>query len=81
AALTKASKNRSAAIELLEYLVSNEAQAWYGEKNYEYPVKEGAAISATLQSWGSFKADTMNLSILGQNNPQAVMLMDRAGWK
>ena len=81
AAVTKAAKNRTAAIQLLEFLVTNQAQAWYGEKNFEYPVKAGAKISNTLKSWGTFKADTMNLAILGQNNPQAVMLMDRARWR
>ncbi|MDF1530255.1 MAG: Fe(3+) ABC transporter substrate-binding protein, partial [Sedimenticola sp.] len=35
----------------------------------------------TLKAWGTFKADTVNLSVLGKNNPAAVRLMDRAGWK
>jgi len=81
AAVTSAAKNRDQAIALLEFLVTNESQAWYGEKNFEYPVKPGVEISSTLKSWGTFKADTLNLATLGRNNPQAVMLMDRARWR
>jgi len=81
AAVTKAAKNRDAAVRLLEFLVSDKAQAWYAEKNFEYPVKVGVKSSDTLKSWGNFKADTLNLSILGKNNPQALMLMDRAHWR
>jgi iron(III) transport system substrate-binding protein len=34
-----------------------------------------------LKSWGKFKMDSLNLSKLGELNPDAVRLMDRAGWK
>jgi iron(III) transport system substrate-binding protein len=81
AAVTMAAKNRDAAIRLLEFLLSDESQAWYSEENFEYPVKADVAISGRLKSWGAFKADTLNLAILGRNNPQAVMLMDRAHWR
>ena len=37
--------------------------------------------SDIINAWGTFKGDTLNLSVLGQNNPKAVKLMDRAGWK
>jgi iron(III) transport system substrate-binding protein len=40
-----------------------------------------AEISATLRSWGSFKADELPLAKLGELGPEAVRLMDRAGWK
>jgi len=81
AGLTRAAKNRDAAIQLLEFLASDEAQAWYAEKNFEYPVKPGIAVSDTLQQWGRYIADDINLDQLGQYNAEAVMLMDRAGWK
>ncbi|TGO02459.1 iron deficiency-induced protein A [Candidatus Thiomargarita nelsonii] len=81
AGITKASKNRENAIKLLEYLLSAEAQKWYAQANFEYPVKSGVEISALLKSWGDFKADTLNLSQLGALNPAAMKLMDRAGWK
>ncbi|MGH8480414.1 MAG: Fe(3+) ABC transporter substrate-binding protein [Gammaproteobacteria bacterium] len=81
AGVTKAAKNRVQAVRLLEFMVSDEAQRWYAEMNFEYPVKPGVAVSATLQAWGEFKADDLSLSLLGRYNAEAVRLMDRAGWK
>lgn len=79
--ITKHARNVEAANRLLEYLVKPESQAWYAEVNNEFPVVPGAAISETLRSWGPFKADSLNLTILGERNAEAVKLMDRAGWR
>jgi iron(III) transport system substrate-binding protein len=81
AGVTKYAQNKNEAISLLEFLVRDESQEWYAEVNNEYPVVEGASISKTLKSFGTFKADSINLTILGVNNPEAVKLMDRAGWR
>jgi iron(III) transport system substrate-binding protein len=81
AGISSSSKNKAEAVKLLEFLVSEEAQQWYAEKNLEYPIKPGIQPSKTLQSWGEFKADALNLNKLGENNAQAVMIMDQAGWK
>jgi iron(III) transport system substrate-binding protein len=64
AGITRHSKHVKAAQRLLEFLVTNESQAWYAEANNEYPVVPGAAISKTLASFGKFKADTLNLTLL-----------------
>lgn len=81
ASVTKAAKHRGNAIRLLEFLVGREAQSWYAQSNGEYPVRPDVAPSDRLMSWGEFKMDTLNLGRLGELNPQAVRLMDRAGWK
>ena len=81
AGITKHAKHREAAERLLEFLVNPESQTWYGEVNNEYPVVSDAKISPLLESFGSFKADSLNLSRLGENNRAAVELMDRAGWR
>ena len=81
AGVTQSAKHREEAIKLLEFLVSEESQAWYASVNHEYPVRKGVEWSDTLKQWGQFKADDLNLSRLGINNPEAVRLMDRAGWK
>ena len=80
-ALTKSAKNKANAIKLAEYLVGEDAQKWYAEKNGEYPVRAGVAQSSVLKGWGEFKMDSLNLSKLGELNPDAVKLMDRARWK
>lgn len=79
--LTTAAPNRANGVRLMEFLVSDEAQRWYAEGNQEYPVVEGVPLSETLEAWGEFKADDLNLSLLGQYNAAAVRLMDRAGWR
>ncbi len=80
-AITKYGKNTANAKKLLEFLASPQAQRWYADANFEYPVREDVPPSKLLQSWGTFKADSINLDQLGRNNAEAVMIMDRAGWK
>jgi iron(III) transport system substrate-binding protein len=81
AGILKPAKNKKEAIQLLEYLVSDKAQQWYAEANHEYLINSDMASSEILKSWGKFKADNLNLSLLGKYNADAVLLMDRAGWK
>jgi iron(III) transport system substrate-binding protein len=35
----------------------------------------------TVASFGNFKASDINVAAYGENNPEAVKLMDSAGWK
>ncbi len=79
--LTIAAKNRANAVKLMEYLASDEAQAWYAEVNHEYPVRSSIPVSKTLAAWGKFRPDSLGHDKLGQYNAEAVKLMDRAGWK
>ncbi|MBY0430968.1 MAG: Fe(3+) ABC transporter substrate-binding protein [Rhodospirillales bacterium] len=81
AGLTAAARNKAEAVKLLEYLTTDEAQKIYAQVGQEYPVKPGVALSPQLESLGSFKADTMNLAILGKNNAEAVKMFDRVGWR
>ncbi len=81
AGILKHGPNQKEALQLLEFLVSDEAQHWYAETNHEFPVKPGISASNILKSWGEFKADNLDLNLLGENNQQAVLLMDRASWK
>lgn len=79
--ITKHAKHVEAATQLLEFLVTKESQQWYAEVNNEYPVVPGVEISDTLKGFGAFKADSLNLTVLGENNNAAVKIMDRAGWR
>ena len=81
AGVTKSAGHKAAAVRLLEFLVGIPAQEWYGKTNHELPVREGVAGDRILQSWGAFKADSLNLAVLGENNQAAVRAMDRGGWK
>ncbi len=79
--ITKHAKNKAAAEQLIAYLLSAEAQAWYAATNNEYPAVEGVEWSATLQAWGEFEADDLSMGVLGENNAEAVKLMNRVGWR
>ena len=81
AGVTKYSRHKENAIQLLEFMASEESQAWYASVNSEFPVVGKAISSKPLQSWGAFKADPIALNKLGENNRAAVELMDKAGWK
>ncbi|MEM9005178.1 MAG: Fe(3+) ABC transporter substrate-binding protein [Cyanobacteria bacterium P01_F01_bin.86] len=77
----KTAPNKEAAIQFLEYLVSPEAQALFAEGNNEYPVVAGVETDAAVASFGDFKEDTVSASVFGSNNPEALQVSDRAGWK
>lgn len=81
AGLTKSSDNKAQAVQLIEFLLSAEAQHWYADVNNEFPVITGAEVPEKMTALGEFKADTLDLSKLGENNRKAVELMDRAGWQ
>ena len=81
AGVTISAKNKENAIKFLEFLSSAESQDVFGSINFEYPVKIANNKSELLKSWGSFKSDKLNLSILGKRNSDAVKLFDKAGWE
>lgn len=81
AGITRAARHKEAALKLLEFMISEEAQQWYAEANHEYPVRNGIEPSDLLLSWGRFKADDLNLGKLGEYDAEAVRVMDRAGWR
>ncbi|WP_245958011.1 Fe(3+) ABC transporter substrate-binding protein [Marinomonas piezotolerans] len=79
--LTASATNITNAKLLVEYLTNHESQEWYADVNNEYPVVEGIAPPKSLQPFGPFKADSLSLSVLGDNNRKAVEMMDIGGWK
>ena len=81
AGVTKSSKNPELAARLLEFLTTIDSQQWYAEVNNEYPIIPEADIHEVLQKWGAFKADQLNMTLLGLHNSDAILAMDRAGWE
>lgn len=73
--------NRENAVRLLEFLSSDMAQEAFAEGNYEFPVVDGVKKNPVLESWGDFKKDNLNVSVLGENNPEAIRIFDRAEWR
>jgi iron(III) transport system substrate-binding protein len=81
AGITAHAKHRAAAVKFLEWLSSQKAQNLFADENLEYPVNPKIKPHASVAAWGKFKQDTINVSKAGQLQAQAVMLMDRAGYK
>jgi iron(III) transport system substrate-binding protein len=79
--VAKNAPNRDNAVKFLEYLVSPQAQAYFAEGNYEYPVAADAKVSPVIAAWGKFKEDQLNAQVFARNNAEALKIMDRAGWK
>ena len=75
-AMTKAAPNRDEALQLMEFLVSPEAQAIYAELNHEYPVLDDAELSQTVKAWGNFTADDVDLATLAGHRAEAVRIME-----
>ncbi len=73
--------NPEAARLFLEYLASDSAQQYFAEGNSEYPVVESASSPEWLQKFGEFEEDDLSSETFAQNNADALMVMDRAGWK
>lgn len=80
AGVTKYAPNPLKAKQLMEWLSAPEAQAIYSADDSEYPVNSEVKPAPLLESWGEFKADTINVSEAGKLQAEAVKLMDRAGY-
>ncbi|MDQ2695041.1 MAG: Fe(3+) ABC transporter substrate-binding protein [Pseudomonadota bacterium] len=81
AGVVRHARHREAAIKLLEWLSGPRAQEMYAALNLEYPVNPAVSRDPLVAAWGDFKQDTLNVSEAGRLQPEAVMLMDRAGYR
>jgi len=74
------SKNKAAAVQLLEFLTDAEAQTLYSEINFEYPANPAVEHTAELQSWGSFTEDKLPILRIAELSRQSQQIIDRVGW-
>lgn len=82
AGILKHAPNVENANRFLEFLLTPKVQKYIAEKSYEYPIIEGITPSKEIASFGlDFKEDQTSVKQFGELNPNAVRLMDRAGWQ
>ncbi|AST93857.1 MULTISPECIES: Fe(3+) ABC transporter substrate-binding protein [Sutcliffiella] len=81
AGVTKHAKNKDNAIKFIEFLSSEEAQEKFASANFEYPANPNVEPAELLKSWGDFKEQDIDLSVLGQNQQQAIRIFNQVGWK
>ncbi|VTU22796.1 Fe(3+) ABC transporter substrate-binding protein [Variovorax sp. RA8] len=81
AAVARNAPQRANAVKLLEFLVSEPAQAFYAETNFEYPVRKGVALdSITAASIGDLKIDPLPIAEIAKYRKQASALVDKVGF-
>ncbi len=81
AGVVKNAPNRDNAVKFLEYLTSRSAQSYFANGNNEYPVIADAGASSAVETLGTFKEDSLNVSAFGKNQAEAVKIFDRVGWQ
>ena len=79
-AMAKHAPNRDNARKLMGFLAGDKAQKMYAEVNGEYPVNEDIGIGDYLKSLGTFKRDTLALTLVAANRAEAAKMADRVGY-
>lgn len=79
--VVKYSKKKKLAQEFLEWVSSMKAQKIFADVNYEYAVTKAVEASDLVKAWGDFQPSTLNVSKLGENQPEAIKLMDRVKYR
>ncbi len=79
-AMAKYAPNKQNALALMDFLTSAKAQKIYASLNMEYPINPQVAPSEMVQSWGSFKADTLSLTAIVEYRSVAYKLIDEVGF-
>jgi len=73
AGVVRTAKNRDNAIRMIEYLATPEAQEYFANVSFEYPVVAGVAPNPILAAWGPFKRDPLNPAAYARNSAEAAM--------
>tara|TARA_Y100001978_G_scaffold88942_1_gene79639 strand:- start:935 stop:1957 length:1023 start_codon:yes stop_codon:yes gene_type:complete len=78
--VAKYAKNKSEAIQLLEFLASPRGSAGLAAPTFEHPLKE-VNQNPIVKEFGGFTSDDVTIQELGKFNAKAINLMKSAGWQ
>jgi iron(III) transport system substrate-binding protein len=84
AAVARNAKNTANAVKFMEYLATPAAQNHFANGNNEWPAVASVKIdnpALNAMTGGSFKADTVPVSVLGSNQVKVQQMLDRVGYK
>ena len=81
AGVVRSSSNKEMALRFIEYLTGPRAQEMFANGNFEYPVVADVQPHPALAAFGTFRADEPNAQRYGALAPQALQIMQRAGWR
>jgi iron(III) transport system substrate-binding protein len=75
-------KHRAEAVQFLEYLSGDAAQAHFANGNNEWPAARGVKTgNRALESMGDFRADATPVAAIGASQAQVQQMLDRVGYK
>ncbi len=77
--VAKYAKNKSEAVQLLEFLASPKGSKGLAAPTFEHPLKE-VNQNEIVKNFGEFTSDKVTIDDLGSNNAMAITLMKEAGW-
>jgi iron(III) transport system substrate-binding protein len=81
-AVARHAKNRDAAVQFLEYLSSEQAQAYFANGNNEWPAVRGVKLAnPALEAFGTFKMESVPISVIGMNQVRVQQMLDRVGYR
>ncbi len=81
AAMIKTSPHPAEARAFLEFLTTPEAQHTFALVNMEFPAVAGSQVPPFLTSLGAFRQEAPDGPKMLANAPEALRLMQRAGWR
>ena len=79
--ITRYSDNPSVARELVEFLVSEEAQELFASTNSEFPANPDVAPAQHIADWRGFRVDPVDVTSDAGLQADAVELMNEVGWQ
>lgn len=81
-AVARYAKNRTAAVRFLEYLASDAAQSYFANGNNEWPAVQKLKLSnPALDKLGTFKTESVPVSVIGMNQVKVQQMLDSVGYK
>jgi len=81
AAVARHAPNKAEAVQLLEYLVSDDAQKLYAEANFEYPITGTAEVHPIIADLGELQPDEMSLGEILPYRTRASELVDKVNFE
>ena len=79
AGMAKSVRNRSEAVQLIEFLASPKGSSALAGPTFEYPLR-GFGTSKQLKAFGTVNPDNVSISRLGKTQKIAIQMLAESGW-
>jgi iron(III) transport system substrate-binding protein len=82
--VTAGARNKDNAVKLIEWLADagqTADESGLPGGNFEFPVRPGAPVHPTIQGFGPYKPDPLPIDTYGRLQPDAIKLLERAGYR